>query len=122
MQQTKKIVSFVVEIYELETYWSKVVYRESFSFFSKPRMISEERCLLIPSCYKRTYYRKFNSIRKLNESLGLKKGNRYYFHTSLEDAIKGIYGYGYQIIRDSPQRIFIVRQLHDLDNRYVFKS
>lgn len=118
MQKTKKIVGFVVECYKLETYWS----RETFKTKADYTTVTIERCLLLPSCYKRTYYGRFNSVRKLNKALGLEKGLSYYFPTSIEEALKGRYGNGYYVVEESPKTILIVRQLHDLDKHYKFKS
>lgn len=121
MQKTKKIVNFVVECYKLEKYWSRDTFKKRFDFNGGYKIVSIERCLLTPCCYKRTYYGRFNSVRKLNKALGLEKGLSYYFPTSLEEALKGKYGDGYYVVQESPQTILIVRQLHDLDNRYRFK-
>jgi hypothetical protein len=121
MQKTKKIVGFVVECYELETYWSRETFKRRSDFNDGYTIVPIERCLVTPPCYKRTYYGRFNSVRKLNKALGLKNGLYYYFPTSLEEALKGKYGNGYYVVQESPKTILIVRQLHDLDNCYRFK-
>lgn len=121
MKKTKKIVGFVVECYKLEKYWSRESFKRQSDFNGGSTIVIIERCHLTPCCYKRTYYGRFNSVRKLNKALGLKKGLSYFFYTSIEKALKGKYGNSYHVVQDSPQTILIVRQLHDLDSNYKFK-
>jgi hypothetical protein len=121
MQKTKKIVGFVVEVYELKTYWSRDVPKKRYNLHGEYSIVSTERCLLTVCNYNRTYYNKFNSVSKMNKALGLKKGVSYFFYNNINKALKGRYGFGYSIVEDAPTKIWIVRQLHELDNNYQFK-
>lgn len=124
MMQTKKVVGFVVELYKMTSYWhSENGYAYEYNYnTNKYQKVKATRFNLTPDCYKRTYYRRFNSVRKMNKELGLKKGKYYYFYTSLEDAIKGAFGDGYHAIANRSDEILVIRQLHDLDNRYIYVS
>jgi hypothetical protein len=124
MIQTKKMVGFIVEVYKLTHYWeNNNGWRYTSARLEDGGFIKEKitHFFITPSCYKRTHYEKFNSIRKLNSALGLKKGKRYFFHKNLEDAIKGAYGYNFYSFKNCSDKIWIIRQLHDLDNRYSIR-
>lgn len=120
--QTKKVVAFVVELYELEHYWGtdnfiKKVYNwDTYSW----ETIKTSRFSLKPDCFKLAHKERFNSVRKLNQALGLKNKKSYWFYKSLEDAIKGAYGDSFYSIKNRCQSVLVVRQLHDLDNNYIY--
>lgn len=124
MIETRKIVKFVVEIYELERYW-QFENEHNYNFDAEVNSYKKVNATiyrLTPGCYKKTYYERFNSISKLNKALGLKKKNYYYFHKSLEDAIKGAYGEHYASLINGREKILVVRQIHNLDNRYIYQN
>lgn len=121
-QETKKIVGFVVEIYELKHYWQtengyKTVQDWSSNAWRKDKIT---RYLITPDCYKRTYLKKFNSVHKLNKALGLKNGKSYWFYKSLEEAIKSAYGENFYRIKNNFNEVLVVRQIHNLDQNYTF--
>lgn len=120
--QTKKVVSFVVELYELDHYWStdnfirKVYNWDDYSL----DYVKTSRYWLKPDCFKLTHYERFNSIKKLNKALGLKRKKSYWFYKSLEEAIKGAYGDSFYYIKNRCDSVLVIRQLHDLDKNYTY--
>jgi hypothetical protein len=122
MIQTKKIVGFVVELYKLDVYWED---DNGYAYKFDPETgqygkVKATRYIVKPDCYKRTAYERFNSVRKLNKALGLRAGKFYRFHASLEGAIKGAYANDYSIVRNCPDEVLVIRQLHALGCEYTY--
>ncbi len=130
MQKTKKIVGFVVEYYELDVYRFR---EKQIKIMCSGKEVSETEItyFVTPDCYKRTYKAKFNSAKKLNKALDLKKDKNYYFNQSLGQAIKGVHDIFYynndlekennrsssrehRAVSNFPKGILLVRQLHNL--------
>ncbi len=122
LHQTKKNVLFIVEIYELDSYWAKNNFiREVFDWDKNSwEKVKTTRYWLTPSCYKKTHAQYFNSVNKLNKALGLKRKKHYWFYNSVEEAIKGAYGDNFHSVINRNEKVLVVRKLHDLESHYTY--
>ncbi len=120
--QTREVVQFVIEVYEL-THWNYNTNGYVMSYFYEDghyKKVNSEHWFVNPSCYKKVYYKRVNSVKKLHYFLGI-NGNKkksYSFYTTLEDAIKGYFGYKSSVVRSAPEKVFVVKQLHNLEQKY----
>lgn len=123
MKKTKQTVHFIVELYVLKHYnytnnGLKLAYDYDTGNYYKEKTT---HYFLTPDCYEKTYYKKFNSIHKLNKALELKKRKYYSFNNSLEEAIKGASGFHFSCVNQSSlESILVVRQIHDITGHYTY--
>lgn len=128
LHQTKKIKSFVLEIYELTHWWYNtngycIVFDYNSQSFKK---INEEHWSIRPDCYKKIFFDRYSSEKKLNlalRELGYKKRRygSYFFEPNIEKTICGYFGSKGQAL-SAPKTIVVVRQAHDLEATYKFRG
>lgn len=124
MRQIKKTILFSVEVYKLKHYWITDNFQtKRFNWSSElwePQKTT--RYSIKPDCFERTHHEMFNSVRKLNKALGLKKKKYYSFYKNLNEVTKGVYGDNFYYVKNTCDEVLIIRQLHDLDKNYTYYS
>lgn len=117
--ETKPIHNFVLEIWEVESYYQtergwKIVFDYRQQHFIKEQ--SNHFNLSITGI-KKVFEGKYPSQRKLHRAMGIKKGH-YHFYKHINEFIKGQWGSYMHCLKLNQRYVFIVRQLHDLDTNY----
>lgn len=111
----KKLKNYVVEYYEIDHYF----HREEVCYsWRTAQYYYSNKNWLIPSCFKKTYFKRFNSKSKLNKELGFIKGKSYCVYNNLEFAIKTLNDGHFGGWGSLPNGVLIIKCLHNLDGYY----
>lgn len=117
---TKKQLSFIVEIWEIEFYsYNPKGHNISFDYQRQHFTKNNTGHYLLPiGGLKKIVQQRHHSVKKLHQGLGIEAGQSYYFYNHINEFLKNQWGPWMCSLKLNPRFVFVVRQLHDLDGHY----